>query len=60
MYGLGAFLGVLLLVLYFGVIIFLITLFWRITVALERISRHLLEIARDVKMLSRPSGDDEE
>ena len=53
-------LGVLLIVLYFGVIIFLITLFWRITVALERMARHLLEIARDVKTLSSASGDEEE
>jgi len=55
---LGGLLGVSLIVAYFAVIIFLITLLWRITVALERISRHLLEIARDVKELSHRSGDE--
>jgi hypothetical protein len=56
----GGLLGVSLVVLYFGVIIFLITLLWRITIAFEKTARHLLEIARDVKELSHRSGDEEE
>jgi hypothetical protein len=57
---LGGFLGVLIIVLYFGVIIFLISLLWRITIALEKMARHQLEIARDVKRLSPSSSDEEE
>ena len=56
----GGLLGVSIVVLYFGVIIFLITLFWRITIALEKTARHLLEIARDVKKLTHRSRDEEE
>jgi hypothetical protein len=53
-------LGVLLLGLYLGTILFLTILFWRVTVALESISRHLLEIARDIKKSSHFLGDKEE
>ena len=57
----GGLFGILLICLYFGVIIFLITLLWRLTTALERVSRHLLEIAKDVKRLSYHSdGEDEQ
>jgi hypothetical protein len=56
----GGLLGASLVVLYFGVIIFLITLLWRITLALEKTARHLLEIARDVKKLSHRTEDEEE
>jgi len=52
--------GVLLVGLYFGVILFLIILFWRATIALESISRHLLEIARDFKSYSHHLNDKEE
>jgi hypothetical protein len=51
--------GVLFILLYVGVIIFVITLLWRITIALEKIARHQLEIARDVKKLAHPSGSEE-
>jgi hypothetical protein len=56
----GGIFAILIIVLYFGVIIFLITLLWRITIALEKMARHQLEIARDVKKLAHPSGDEEE
>ena len=49
----AGFLGVSLVILYFGVIIFLITLLWRITQALERMARHQLEMARDIKRIAR-------
>jgi len=47
-------------ILYFGVIIFLISLLWRITVALEKMARHQLEIARDVKKLAHASEEEKE
>jgi len=57
---LGGFAGALVIALYFGVIGFLISLLWRITLALEKMARHQLEIARDVKKLAHPSGDGKE
>ena len=53
-------LSALLIALYFGVLGFLITLLWRITIALEKMARHQLEIARDVKKLAHASDDEEE
>jgi hypothetical protein len=54
----------LIVIVYFAIVIavpiFVICLLWRVTVALEHISRHLLEIARDVKRLSPLSSDEEE
>jgi hypothetical protein len=35
-------------------------LLWRITIALEKMAKHQLEIARDVKKLAHPSGGEEE
>ena len=52
--------GLLYAVFALGTFIFVITLLWRMTIALEKTARHLLEIARDVKKLSPPSGGDEE
>jgi uncharacterized membrane protein len=52
---LAAFLGLCLIILYLGVIIFLITLLWRITRALERMARHQLEMARDLKRIADAS-----
>jgi len=43
------FLAMLIATVYIAVIIFVISLVWRATVALEKIARHLLEIARDFK-----------
>jgi predicted lipid-binding transport protein (Tim44 family) len=48
----GGLAGALVIALYFGVIGFLISLLWRITIALEKMARHQLEIARDVKDIS--------
>jgi hypothetical protein len=56
----GGILAGLLIVAYFGVIIFLISLLWRITLALEEMARHQLEIARDVKKLAQAAEDEEE
>jgi len=56
----GGIFAILVIVLYFAVIIFLITLLWRITLALEKMARHQLEIARDVKKLAHASDDEEE
>ena len=56
----GGLFTVAIIVLYFAVIIFLITLLWRITIALEKMARHQLEIARDVKKLAHASDDEEE
>ena len=56
----GGLVEALLIVLYFGLIGFLISLLWRITIALEKMARHQLEIARDVKKLAHPSGGEEE
>lgn len=56
----GGIFGISIIVLYFAVIIFLITLLWRITIALEKMARHQLEIARDVKKLAHASDDEEE
>ena len=57
---LGGRAGALVIVLYFGILGFLISLFWRITIALEKTARHQLEIARDVKKLLHRSGGEEE
>ncbi len=45
-------LEILLLLGALALYIFIITLLWRTTVALERGSRHLYEIAKDLKKLS--------
>ena len=37
------------MIVYLALILFIISLVWRATVALEKIARHLLEIARDFK-----------
>ncbi len=58
--SLGPWVVVIWIILNLGLVVFLISLLWRITVALERISRHLLEIARDVKELAHNSGDGKE
>jgi uncharacterized membrane protein len=51
----GGLFTVVIIVVYFGVIVFLITLLWRITIALEKMARHQLEIARDVKAIAEAS-----
>jgi len=56
----SGFVGALLIILYFGVIIFLISLLWRITIALEKMARHQLEIACDVKSLANRSEEEKE
>ncbi len=56
----GGIFTIALVVLYFGVIIFVITLLWRITIALERMARHQLEIARDVKAIAEGSHGEKE
>ena len=55
----GGFAVTLIFILYFGVIIFLISLLWRITVALEKMVRHQFEIACDVKALANRSIEEE-
>jgi hypothetical protein len=55
----GGFLGFGLVAIYFGVLAFLIGLLWRITIALEKMARHQLEIARDVKRLADSSDETE-
>jgi hypothetical protein len=50
----------LLLALYVLYAAVLLTLAWRITLALEGIARHLLEIARDIKKSSHFIGDKQE
>ena len=47
----GNLIGVLLVAIYLGVIVFLIILFHRLVKAQEQTSRHLLEIVRDLKKL---------
>jgi len=42
----------LVIVIYLAVVLFVLTMLWCIAGALDRISRHLLDIARDVKELS--------
>jgi hypothetical protein len=42
----------LVLVIYLAIVLFALTMLWRIAGALERISRHLLDIAKEVKELS--------
>lgn len=54
----SGFVGALLIIVYFGVIGFLITLLWRITIAIEKMARHQLEIARDVKALANRSDEE--
>ena len=41
--------------IYLFVIVFVLTMLWRMAAALGRISRHLSEIAEDVKKLSERS-----
>lgn len=38
--------------IYLAIVVFALTMLWRIAGALEHISRHLLEISKDVKDLS--------
>jgi len=44
-------------IFYIGLLAFLISLLYRITVALEGTARYLLEIAKDVKELSLRSNE---
>jgi hypothetical protein len=55
---LGGSVVVVYIIFYIGLIAFIISLLWRITVALEKMARHLLEIARDIKELSLRSPDE--
>ncbi len=55
----AGFLELCVVILYLGVIVFLITLLWRITRALERMSRHQLEMARDLKRIADASAPEE-
>ncbi len=50
---LAPFIELCLLVIYIGVIIFLITLLWRIASALEKMARHQMEMARDIKQIAQ-------
>ncbi len=50
---LGPFFALCLLVVYIGVIVFLITLLWRIASALEKMARHQSDMARDIKQIAQ-------
>jgi TM2 domain-containing membrane protein YozV len=54
--------GVLMIVLYYGIVLavlfLVINLLWRFVRAIEQIARHLLEIARDIKMLAQHKMDE--
>ena len=49
LYGDGA---ILIILVYFIIVVIVLTLLWRISIALDFIARHLFEIAKDVKKLS--------
>ena len=55
----AGFVTICLIILYFGVIAFVISLLWRIAVALERMAPHQLEMARDIKRIAE-AGDAKE
>jgi hypothetical protein len=48
----------IILVIYLAVVLFVLTMLWRIASALDRISRHLLDIAKEVKELSLRSSNE--
>jgi hypothetical protein len=54
----GGFFVVGLAALFFCMLAVLIALLWRVAMALERMAKHLFEIARDVKKPSPPPGDE--
>ena len=43
---------ILLILVYFIVVVIILTLLWRISIALDLIGRHLFQIAKDMKRLS--------
>jgi uncharacterized protein YoxC len=50
---LGPFLALCLLVVYICIVIFIITLLWRIAAALEKMARHQSDMARDIKQIAQ-------
>lgn len=48
----------LVLVIYLAIVLFALTMLWRIAGALDRVSRHLLDIAKEVKELSLRSSNE--
>jgi hypothetical protein len=49
LYGDGA---ILIILVYFIIVVIVLTLLWRISIALDLIGRHLFQIAKDMKRLS--------
>ena len=49
---------ILIILVYFIIVISVLTMLWRIVVALDNIAKHLGEIGKDLK--KRPSGTEEE
>ena len=50
---LGPFFALCLLVVYICIVVFVITLLWRIATALEKMVRHQSEMARDIKQIAQ-------
>ena len=56
--GSGYIFAILWLIIWVGLLLFVVKLLYRMTVALEKIARHLLEIAREYKKDGSYSGED--
>ncbi len=56
--GSGIIFAVLWFIIWVGLLLFVVKLLYRMTIALEKIARHLLEITREYKKDRHYSGED--